>query len=179
MSERKLSVTITGPEGMLGGMATLLRDEGYIVEHTASEALDRVLAQYLLAHPKAMPSKTSVIDILEWLKARGEQLPEQRGRVEVLEGLMRETIQLWHEWSTTDITDDHDRWVSFTDRAHAWLARARVAVPDRTPKEAPTRSSRHPSPLWPLPDAPAPKSPLVTRRARAEAPPPRKKRPVR
>jgi hypothetical protein len=61
----------------------------------------------------------------------------QRGRVEVLEGLMRETIHLWHEWSTTDITADDDRWVAFTDRAHAWLAKARVAVPDRTPKAPP------------------------------------------
>ncbi len=29
--ERRLSVTITGPEGMLGAMAKLLRDEGYTV----------------------------------------------------------------------------------------------------------------------------------------------------
>lgn len=32
MSERKLSVTITGPEGMLEAMAKLLRDEGYLAE---------------------------------------------------------------------------------------------------------------------------------------------------
>lgn len=168
MSERKLSVTITGPEGMLGGMASLLRDEGWIVERTAIEALDRVLAAYLIAHPKAFPSKTSVITIAEWLKARGERLPEQRGRVEVLEGLMRETIQLWHEWSTTDITDDHDRWASFTDRAHAWLAKARIVVPDRTPKAAPPK--RKPSPLWPLPEAPPPEAPPPV------APPKRKRR---
>lgn len=31
MSTRKLSVTITGPEGMLDAMAKLLRDEGYHV----------------------------------------------------------------------------------------------------------------------------------------------------
>lgn len=132
VSDRKLSVTITGPEGMLGGMAKLLRDEGYtVVEPSAPAAF-------------------------------------QHGRVEVLEGLMRETIHLWHEWSTTDITGDEDRWVSFTDRAHAWLAKARIAVPDRTPKAAPpkpARPSRRPSPLWPLPDEPPP-----------AAPPPRKKR---
>jgi hypothetical protein len=65
-----------------------------------------------------------------------------RGRVEVLEGLMRETIQLWHEWSTTDITDDADRWAAFTDRAHAWLERARVALPDPPPAPAQRRKAR-------------------------------------
>ena len=84
---RQLSVTITGPEGMLEAMAKLLRDEGYtVVEPTAPPAF-------------------------------------HRGRVEVLEGLMRETIQLWHEWSTTDITDDHDRWSAF-HRPRACVARA-------------------------------------------------------
>lgn len=101
MTERILSVTLTGTEGMLEAMAKLLRDEGYtVVEPTAPPAF-------------------------------------HRGRVEVLEGLMRETIQLWHEWSTTDITDDADRWAAFTDRAHAWLARARVAVPDPPPVSKP------------------------------------------
>lgn len=106
MTERKLSVTLTGPAGMLEAMATLLRSEGYtVVEPTVPPAF-------------------------------------HRGRVEVLEGLMRETIQLWHEWSTTDITDDADRWAAFTDRAHAWLKRARVALPDPPPAPARPRKKR-------------------------------------
>jgi hypothetical protein len=39
---RLLSVTITGPEGMLEAMAKLLRDEGYTVTPPAGRALDRM-----------------------------------------------------------------------------------------------------------------------------------------
>lgn len=76
--------------------------------------------------------------------APGTPAAHQRGRVEVLEGLMRETIRLWHEWTTTDITEDDDRWASFSDRAYSWLERARLAVPDRTPKKAPRKRARKP-----------------------------------
>jgi len=54
VSARKLSVTITGPEGMLGAMAKLLRREGYTVvkgevviddsRHTVSTLAKSILA---------------------------------------------------------------------------------------------------------------------------------------
>jgi hypothetical protein len=33
--------------------------------------------------------------------------------------LLRADAKLWHEWRTVDITDDDERWVDFTNRAHA------------------------------------------------------------
>lgn len=33
--------------------------------------------------------------------------------------LLRIDDALWSEWRASDITEDEDRWVSFTDRAHA------------------------------------------------------------
>lgn len=54
-----------------------------------------------------------------------------RARVGELESLMRESLELWHEWSTTDIASDDDNWAAFTDRVHAWLIRARERMPRR------------------------------------------------
>lgn len=107
-TRRKLSVTITGPEGMLEAMANLLRGDGYTVVEPNSPAAFH------------------------------------RGRVEVLEGLMRETIALWHEWETTSDTweSDHDRWADFSDRANAWLERARRAVPTPKATTAPKRKRK-------------------------------------
>lgn len=34
------------------------------------EAVDSLLAEYLQAHPSAIPSRTSVIQLLEWSSAR-------------------------------------------------------------------------------------------------------------
>lgn len=59
MSERKLSVTITGPEGMLEAMAKLLRDEGWSVtspsEHAEQVRLGRAFwANVDDGHPGAV-----------------------------------------------------------------------------------------------------------------------------
>jgi hypothetical protein len=89
MSEtRKISVTITGPEGMLEAMAKLLRDEGYTVAAPGAtipspaparapwtavdlhEALDLLVAQYLLDNPGSLPSKKSVLDLIHWSNVR-------------------------------------------------------------------------------------------------------------
>jgi hypothetical protein len=59
-----------------------------------------------------------------------------RARVGELESLVRESLELWHEWSTTDIAADDDHWAAFTDRVHAWLIRAR----ERTGRRAAPRT---------------------------------------
>jgi hypothetical protein len=81
--ERRITFSITGPVAMLESMANTLRDEGYIVQSPGAEsptavevlhrALDLLLAQYLLDHPDALPSKTSVLDLLAWSHARVER----------------------------------------------------------------------------------------------------------
>jgi hypothetical protein len=70
--DRQLSVTITGPEGMLDAMAGLLRSEGYTVEKSPLEVVDLLLAQYLLENRGALPSKTSVLTLVQWLGKRPE-----------------------------------------------------------------------------------------------------------
>jgi hypothetical protein len=101
MSPRQLSLTITGPEGMLEAMAKLLRDEGYTVVSPGRDepepepavtlwtavdlhlALDLLLAQYLLDNPGSRPSTMSVLDLLHWSNVRlmksgaAEQLVER------------------------------------------------------------------------------------------------------
>jgi hypothetical protein len=37
------------------------------------EALDLLIAQYLLAHPKAMPSKTTLLQLMQWNHGRIER----------------------------------------------------------------------------------------------------------
>ena len=101
MTERRLTVTINGPEGMLEAMAGMLRSEGYLV--TSPATLDAETA-----HSREF-----------WRAVERETMIP----------LVTRSIALWHEWSTTDITATDDGWAEFSDRAHAWLDDARKAVP--------------------------------------------------
>jgi hypothetical protein len=60
----------------------------------------------------------------------GSRIDEVARRA-ALARLVTESIALWHEWTTTDITEDEDRWATFGNAARAWLERARQAV-DKT-----------------------------------------------
>jgi len=66
VSDRKLSVTITGPEGMLEAMAKLLRDEGYTViapgEHAEAEAIMRAGALIEAQLQKRRSAEQRVLD---------------------------------------------------------------------------------------------------------------------
>lgn len=42
-------------------------------EHSLHQALDTLLAEYVLDNPRALPSKTSVMDLLIWSNARVER----------------------------------------------------------------------------------------------------------
>jgi hypothetical protein len=56
-----------------------------------------------------------------------------------------EALALWKEWRDTDITEDDDRWASFTDRVYAMLERAEGASPGTgrsRPPSAPSVASR-------------------------------------
>ena len=100
--ERTITVTLTGPVGMLPAMAEALRAEGYTVVEPGARVLPAVAA-----------------------RARASELAE----------LVARSIDLWHEWTTTDITDDEDRWAAFSDEAREWLDRARAAIPVRASKK--------------------------------------------
>jgi hypothetical protein len=56
------------------------------------------------------------------------RLRENNARINAADALLREAIPLWHEWRTTDITADDDRWAEFTNRAHDWHDRVRRHV---------------------------------------------------
>jgi hypothetical protein len=76
MSDRKLSITITGPETMLVAMAGLLMDEGYVVIPPPGELLDEMLGE---TSPRAEAR------LLEVLLARAERRrraarPMKKGR---------------------------------------------------------------------------------------------------
>lgn len=141
--DRQLSVTITGPEGMLDAMAGLLRSEGYTVAKSPLEVVDLLLAQYLLENRGALPSKTSVLTLVQWFGKRPESRAPARSLAALadLSALVKEAVDLWHEWSTTDVTADDDRWASHTDRVHAWLERARKAIPASASKATKARAA--------------------------------------
>ena len=67
-TERKLSVTITGPEGMLGAMATLLRDEGYTVvapgENAEADAIIRAGGLIEAQLQKRRAAEQAVLDAM-------------------------------------------------------------------------------------------------------------------
>lgn len=95
MNERKLSVTITGPEGMLEPMAKLLRGEGYIATRSLVEAFDVVLAAYLSGRPeRVLPSEISALEIVRWCGEHEElgSVVDVDGVVDAKDGVQ---IQYW------------------------------------------------------------------------------------
>lgn len=44
--------------------------------------LDEMIARYLLAHPGALPSKTTVLELADWLHASPDQGDEAKAEVE-------------------------------------------------------------------------------------------------
>jgi hypothetical protein len=53
-------------------------------------------------------------------------------RLAVAIELLREDEALWQEWRSTDITEDEDGWVSFTNRAHAHHDKVRALFATRS-----------------------------------------------
>ncbi len=52
--------------------------------------------------------------------SEGRPLTDRTAR-EKAEAKLARSLELWREWTSTDITEDDDRWVEFTNRAHALL----------------------------------------------------------
>jgi hypothetical protein len=81
------------------------------------------------------------------------ELQQAQERLAAATELLEQDDSLWVQWRSEDITEDEDRWVSFTDRAHrhhdavvTFLANAPAA---------PTRADHERAVLEAMADAPA------------------------
>jgi hypothetical protein len=94
------------------------------------EALDLLLAQYLIAHPKAMPSKTNVLQLMQWNHGRiqGEPINQPLAAepsIKDLDELIQEAARLLR---AAPLKEDVEDLVSaksrnaFKQAVAAWLA---------------------------------------------------------
>ncbi|HEY6056248.1 MAG TPA: hypothetical protein VIU86_20120 [Gaiellaceae bacterium] len=63
-------------------------------------------------------------DAVNRAEGRESELREMTGELERVRTKLARSLDLWREWTTTDITEDDDTWAEFTDRVHALLEEA-------------------------------------------------------
>jgi hypothetical protein len=101
---RMLSVTITGPEGMLEAMANLLRGEGYIATRSVAEAFDVVLEAYISDRPERVdPREITALEIVEWCGEPVDGVEERDGvRMEYWGAATRQPDGTYHGIANVD-----------------------------------------------------------------------------